>query len=224
MSSLKTWMIERTLCHSYRIQQEEMIPLANQAELSPNECIVFVLFNLESVWGFGHSILGLCENGKPVQTYSFYRRSHRIIAPAKVATLAVSITFNDLLERSGWITHGISGDIWNEHMTSCMAMSCSKQQYELMLNFAEKIKAHPGTYRLITRNCIHFVQQALRAGGITFELPNGRELSTFIPKHAFDRVVYAGGAKPFGEWKYWFKYASPPDNGFSTRKVLVKNE
>ncbi len=77
-------------------------------------------------------------------------------------------------------------------------------------------KRQPGTYDLITYNCLTFCEEALSAGGIHLITRSGRKLHTIIPKDAFKEVAGAKGAHPYQAWKYWFPLGEPPQNGLRT--------
>ena len=186
-------------------------------------CNLFVFFNLESAFAMGHSILGLARNGGPVETFSFSRRARKVIAPAKVATIREEITFDQIVERGGWILHGREDDIWYEHMTCCLALECPQRAYERALAFFRAVAEHPGTYGLITRNCIHICRQALAAGGVHVLDGRGRPFRTILPRHVYLKAAGAKGARAYRAWRYWFPLAEPPRNpqGYRVRPVKM---
>lgn len=182
---------------------------------------VFLFFNLESVMGLGHTILGYGPVGEPIETFSFYRHSKKVVAPAEIASLYRPERFDDIVKAGGWFTHGNDGRFWNEHMSCCLAIECSESAYRGMRNYLEALRANPGTYNLITRNCVHIALEALAAGSMDLDTVTGRDLNPVIPRTVFHDVSSVVGARKFAFWAYWFPCCKAPDNGFNTRQLVV---
>lgn len=206
-------LIDSRLLHRARaVTAKEALAEDSQQPLKAGWATVFVFFNLESAFAMGHAILGLAEPGGPVRTFSFFRRARSVVAPAKVATIREAVTFRQIIDRDGWILHGTDDDIWWEHMTCCLALQCSQKTYREALAYFQGIAARPGTYGLLTRNCIHICRRALAAGGIRMLDGRGRPFHTVLPRRVYLKAIGARGAAPFGAWRYWFPAAPPPPN------------
>lgn len=210
-----------TFRHAREAQRADALSPSEQVAHPQDPYCIYLFFNLESAFAMGHSILGLSRRDGTLETYSFFRRAHRIIAPAKVAVAKNEATFQQIRERSGWILQGIPADTWNEHMTCCIALSCSSDAFEGVRTYIRSIAAHPGTYGLITRNCIHICRKALHAGGIHLLDRKGRRFRTILPKRVFCEAEYVEGAHRMGAWKYWFPEAEPPDNPYRVRPIRI---
>lgn len=224
MGRLYEFLATRLLRRARRIFQDQALPPGLQRPLDADACKVIVFFNLESAFAMGHSILGLEAPGQPLLTFSFFRKSRRVVAPAKVATIREEITFQQVVERSGWILHGTDDDQWNEHMTCCLALSCSPQAYERVLRAARAVQEHPGTYLLLSRNCIHVCRRQLAAGGIRMLKGNGRPFRTILPRRVACDAAGAEGAEPLGAWRYWFAPSPAPRNGYRVRPLRVQGK
>ncbi len=203
-----------TLEHARKIQEAECVPPASQKPAPDGSFGLFVLFNLEAAYDEGHAILALGPVGGPLQTYSYYRPTPKLRAPALVASLLRPMTFDELERSSGWLIHGVDHNYWNEHVNAAVALWCGRDAYEMIRAVADQTKDAPGIYDLVTHNCLHFVEDALSAGGVRLTTKSGRDLHTIIPKDAFAEVSGAQGAERLGEWKYWFPIAPEPDNGY----------
>lgn len=204
------------LRHEHKKQRKGAIPKDKQAPSGSDAYNAFVFFNMEAAFDEGHALLGLGPIGGNIETFSFYRKGNQVKAPGLMACLEHPETFEDIIEAKGWIQHGNPGNYWNEHMQAALAMEITEESYRAILKYALEKKAHPGEYELVTYNCLGFVEGALAAGGVHIETKRGRDLHTFVPKKAFDEAAKVSGAKRFGEWKYWFPIAPPPDNGLRT--------
>lgn len=216
MSILVADYIKDDLAKSHADQQREAIPAAQQAAVPTGAYSIYILFNLEAADGEGHAILALGPAGGPLMSYSFYRHGKALDAPALMACLEQPETFAQIQEDSGWIIHGQPGNEWNEHLNAALAIWCDKEAYEPVAAFAEAKRANPGTYNLVTYNCVNFVEEALAKGGIHLTMHNGKPLHTFIPKDAFRGAAGVEGAQPLGQWKYWFDLGEAPQNGLRT--------
>ena len=198
---------------AHRDQVREAIPPAERAAPEAGAFNVLILFNLEAAFDEGHAILGLGPVDGPIQTYSYYRHGNALRAPALMADLRQPMTFRDLTEASGWIVHGQPGNYWNEHVNAALAMACEASAYERIHSYAEGVREHPGTYDLVTHNCLGFVEDALREGGMRLVTHSGRPLHSIVPKDAFEDAMAVRGAMRFGAWKYWFPRTPAPSNG-----------
>ena len=205
---------ELTLRHAHIDQLDEAVPDGAQTPPPPGSFNVFLLFNLEVAFDEGHTILGLGPVGDPIETYSFYREGNAVKAPAKMACLRRPEPFAAIEKASGWITHGQPGNWWNEHVDAAVALWCDRAAHEAVRSYAEGRCRNPGTYDLVTFNCLTFADAALAAGGIGLTTRDGRALRTIVPKDAFEDVDGVTGAHPFGAWKYWFPLAPAPKNAF----------
>ncbi|NBJ67134.1 hypothetical protein [Adlercreutzia caecimuris] len=154
--------------------------------------------------------------GGPFETYSYYRHSTKLEAPGIMACLRDPMTFAALEQASGWIVHGEPGNWWNEHVNCAIALVCDEVSFNGVRAYAEQRRQHPGTYNLVTYNCLTFCDDALRAGGIRLTARSGRAVRTIIPKDAFKDVDGVRGARPFQAWKYWFPLGEPPADGLRT--------
>ena len=204
-----------TLQHAHENQRAETIPVSQQQAVPGHWFNAFVLFNLEAAFDEGHAILALGPIGGPLETYSFYRQGNAVEAPALMACLREPMTFVDLQKASGWLVHGNPGNYWNEHVNAALAVAFPQSTYDPIHAFAEATRKNPGTYNLITHNCLHFVEEALAAGNVRIETHSGRELHTIVPKDAFKdaRTVSGDHAERFAAWKYWFPRSAAPENG-----------
>lgn len=213
MSEFSKVDTELTLRHAREDQRREAIPDADQTPPPPGSFNVFLLFNLEAAFDEGHAVLALGPVDGPIETYSFYRQGNAVKAPAEMACLRAPEPFGAIEAASGWIIHGQPGNFWNEHMDAALALWCDRAAYEAVRACAEERRQRPGTYNLVTFNCLGFVEEALRAGGIRLVTRDGRDLHTIVPKDAFEDVTAVTGAHRFGAWKYWFPVTPPPKNG-----------
>lgn len=204
------------LDRSHADQQREEIPKQLQTPTPADAFSVFLLFNLEAAYDFGHVILALGPMDGALETYSFYRQGTAIKAPALMACLEHPLTFAQIEASSGWIVHGQPGNYWNEHVNAALALWCMKKSFDQIRAFAEEKRANPGVYDLFSYNCLTFVIEALAQGGVSLEVGSGKRLRTFIPRGAFRRVSQVAGAHKLGAWKYWFPLAQPPENGLRT--------
>lgn len=211
--SLKARETEENLRRCHAVQQREARPVAEWATVPPGSFNVFLLFNLEAAWDEGHCILALGPVDGPFQTYSYYRHSTKIEAPGLMANLRQPMTFAELARTSGWIVHGQPGNWWNEHVNCAIALACDQRTFEGVRAYAEARKKDPGTYNLVTYNCLTFCDDALRAGGVRLTVRDERPLRTIVPKDAFREISGVEGAEPFEAWKYWFPLGTPPANG-----------
>lgn len=216
MSTLARDYIEDDLAKSHENQQREAIPAPRQTPPPAGAYSIYVLFNLEAADGEGHAILALGPEGGPLTTYSFYRQGKALEAPALMACLEHPETFAQIQEDSGWIIHGQPGNEWNEHVNAALALWCDKEAYGPVADFAELKRTTPGTYNLVTYNCVNFVEEALAKGSIHLTMRNGKPLHTFIPKDAFRGAAGVRGAHLLGQWKYWFDLGEAPRNGLRT--------
>lgn len=214
--SLKARETEENLRRCHEVQQREARPTAEWVPVPPGSFNVFLLFNLEAAWDEGHCILAIGPVGGTFQTYSYYRHSTKIEAPGLMANLRQPMTFAELAQTSGWIVHGQPGNWWNEHVNCAIALACDQRAFEGVRAYAEARKKDPGTYNLVTYNCLTFCDDALRAGGIRLTVRDGRPLRTIVPKDAFREIDGVEGAEPFEAWKYWFPLGTPPANGLRT--------
>ena len=214
--NLKARETEDNLRRCHEVQQREAIPKAEWAPTAAGSFNVFFLFNLEAAWDEGHCILALGPADGPLETYSYYRRSSKITAPGLMASLRDPMAFTDLERASGWIMHGQPGNWWNEHVNCAIALTCDESTFHAVRTYAESRAARPGTYNLVTYNCLTFCDEALDAGGIRLLTHSGRRVRTIIPKDAFKDVSGVRGARPFRAWKYWFPLGQPPRNGLRT--------
>lgn len=222
MGVLKKYLIKRSLRRGKKVTEKLRIPADEQKSVPDDAYLIVLFFNLESVWGLGHCILGLGPAQGALQTYSFYRHSSKIVAPALVASMVKPISFRRICDQGGWITHGIEGDVWNEHMTCCIALWCTREAYEGVSAHIKAIKKNPGTYRFFSRNCVHIVLQSLAAGGIHLLTQTKDDIKTIIPCRAYEQTQTETDAHEFKAGRYWFKLLPPPQNGYSTRKLIVK--
>lgn len=204
------------LDRSHADQQREVIPKQLQIPAPSDAFSIFLLFNLEAAFDYGHVILALGPMNGPLETYSFYRQGTALKAPALMACLEHPLTFAQIEASSGWIVHGQPGNYWNEHVNAALALWCTKDAYNQIHTFAEAKRANPGVYDLFSYNCLTFVIEALAQGNIFLEVKSGKRLRTFIPRNAFRRVSQVVGAHKLGAWKYWFPLAAPPENGLRT--------
>ena len=204
------------LDRSHADQQREEIPKQLQTPAPSDAFSVYLLFNLEAAYDFGHVILALGPMDGALETYSFYRQGTAIKAPALMACLERPLTFAQIEASSGWIVHGQPGNYWNEHVNAALALWCTKEAFGKIQAFAEEKRADPGVYDLFSYNCLTFVIEALARGGVSLEVESGKRLRTFIPRNAFRRVSQVTGAHKLGAWKYWFPLAQPPENELRT--------
>lgn len=209
----KTWDTDEALKHSHDDQQRETIPPANRVRPPAGSYGVYVLFNLEAAAAEGHAILALGPVDGLLETYSFYRPGTQKEAPAIMACLRDPMTFSQIQQASGWIIHGQPGNWWNEHLNAALALWCDEGAYQAIRAYAEATKKDPGTYNLITRNCITFVEEALREGSVALVDEMKVELDSIIPKDAFRKAHDVRGAQKLGAWKYWFPITDAPENG-----------
>ena len=163
---IKTEETERNLRECHEVQQCEARPRAAWEPVSAGSFNVFLLFNLEAAWDEGHCILALGPVDGPLETYSYYRHSTKLEAPGIMACLRDPMTFAALEQASGWIVHGEPGNWWNEHVNCAIALVCDEVSFNGVRAYAEQRRQHPGTYNLVTYNCLTFCDDALRAGGI----------------------------------------------------------
>ena len=101
-------------------------------------------------------------------------------------------------------------------MDCALALTAPADAGRAVAAYAEQVKANPGTYDLVTHNCLAFVEEALAAGGVRLTTVSGAVLHTFVPKDAFEAVAGAVGATPFRAWKYWFDDVPAPVDGLRT--------
>ena len=94
------------LDRSHADQQREEIPEQLQTPAPSDAFSVFLLFNLEAAYDFGHVILALRSMDGALETYSFYRQGIAVKAPALMACLERPLTFAQIEASSGWIVHG----------------------------------------------------------------------------------------------------------------------
>lgn len=210
---IKTWDTDEALKHSHDDQMREAIPHAEQQVPPQGSYAAYVLFNLEAADAEGHAILAIGPVGGSLETYSFYRPGTQKEAPAIMACLRDPMTFTQIENASGWIVHGQPGNWWNEHVNAALALWCDDSAYQAIRECAEKTRKNPGTYNLITRNCITFVEEALEAGGVALVDEAGLKLKSIVPKDAFRKAKGTRGAQKLGAWKYWFPITTAPDNG-----------
>lgn len=213
---IKAEETEKNLRECHEVQQCEARPRAAWEPVPAGSFNVFLLFNLEAAWDEGHCILALGPVGGPFETYSYYRHSTKLEAPGIMACLRDPMTFAALEQASGWIVHGEPGNWWNEHVNCAIALTCDEVSFNGVRAYAEQRRRYPGTYNLVTYNCLTFCDDALRAGGIRLTALSGRAVRTIIPKDAFKDVDGVRGARPFQAWKYWFSLGEPPANGLRT--------
>lgn len=213
---LKVDRTEENLRRSHEVQQRETVPESQWSSVPAGFYNVFLLFNLEAAWDEGHCILALGAVGGPLQTYSYYRHSTKVEAPGIMADLRKPMTFADLEKSSGWIVHGEPGNWWNEHVNCAIALACDEVAFNGVRAYAEERRRDPGTYNLVTYNCLTFCDDALEAGGIRLITRSGHRLRTIVPKDAFREVSGVRGAEPFQAWKYWFPLGEPPANDLRT--------
>ncbi len=204
------------LNHSHADQQREEIPKQLQIPAPSDAFSIFLLFNLEAAFDYGHVILALGPMNGELETYSFYRQGMAIKAPALMACLEHPLTFAQIEASSGWIVHGQPGNYWNEHVNAALALWCTKDAFDQIRAFAEEKRTNPGTYDLFSYNCLTFVIEALSKGNVFLEGESGKQLRTFIPRDAFRQVSHVRGAHKLSAWKYWFPLAQPPKNGLRT--------
>lgn len=91
------------LNRSHADQQHEVIPEQLQAPAPSDAFSIFLLFNLEAAFDYGHVVLALGPVGGPLETYSFYRQGTALKAPALMACLEHPLTFAQIEASSGWI-------------------------------------------------------------------------------------------------------------------------
>ncbi len=202
--------------HSHADQQREAIPAHLQTPAPSEAFSIYLLFNLEAAFDYGHVILALGPMDGALETYSFYRQGTAIKAPALMACLEHPLTFAQIEASSGWIVHGQPGNYWNEHVNAALALWCTKDAFSQIHAFAEEKRANPGMYDLFSYNCLTFVDEALAQGNIFLEDESGKQLRTFIPRDAFRHVSQVAGAHKLGAWKYWFPITQSPENGLRT--------
>lgn len=213
LESMRQHEAEDALAHAYRDQMRDQIPQSDWDLPPVGAYAAYILFNLEAAWDEGHALLGLGKIDGPLETYSYYRQGSKIKAPGLMAQLQHPATFTQIVEQSGWILHGQHGKYWNEHMNAALAFWFDEQTYDAIRQVTEQVKDNPGTYDLITNNCLTFVDDALAAGGVHLLTRTGRPIRTFIPKDAFLEVRDISGAHKLRAWKYWFPLSEPPKNG-----------
>lgn len=202
--------------HAHEVQQEQSVPADDWAPVPKDACLVALLFNLMAAFDEGHTILAVGPASGDLMTYSYYRQGNALKAPALMACLREPEPFSAIQAASGWIVHGNPGNWWNEHVDAAVALSVPVQAGKVVAAYAEKAKAAPGTYDLVTHNCLTFAEEALAAGGVRLTTASGRDLRTFVPKDAFEEVSGATGAVPYRAWKYWFDDVPAPRNGLRT--------
>ena len=140
------------LDRSHADQQSEEIPKQLQTPAPSDAFSVYLLFNLEAAYDFGHVILALGPMDGALETYSFYRQGTAIKAPALMACLEHPLTFAQIEASSGWIVHGQPGNYWNEHVNAALALWCTKEAFDQIRAFAEAKRADPGVYDLFSYN------------------------------------------------------------------------
>ncbi|MEY8436845.1 hypothetical protein AAK967_03750 [Atopobiaceae bacterium 24-176] len=214
--SLGTVDTRLTRRHAHRVQQEQSVPAADWAPVPEGSYLVALLFNLMAAFDEGHTVLAVGPASGNLMTYSYYRQGNALKAPALMACLRKAEPFLAIRAASGWIVHGNPGNWWNEHMDAAVVLSASEQAGKAVAAYAEQVKAAPGTYDLVTHNCLTFAEEALAAGGIRLVTVSGKDLRTFVPKDAFEGVTGATGATPYEAWKYWFDDVPAPKNGLRT--------
>lgn len=215
MGKFINYETRRRLDHAHE-DQEEVVISTKDIDSSDLTWNVFIFFNMQAAFSLGHAMLGLGKINDPIESFSYYRPGNKPVAPGYVACLLESMTFQDIIDASGWIKQGVPGDYWNEHLDSCIAMQCSEKQGQMMLDFAHDTVENPGTYNLVSNNCLHFIQDALAKVNIVLTTKSGKQIHTIIPNAIFDDVVGVKGAKRYGKWKYWFPISEPPHNGLRT--------
>ena len=186
LGTVDTYLTRR---HAHRVQREQSVPERDWAPVPAGSYTLLVLFNLMAAFDEGHAILAVGPAAGDLMTYSYYRRGNALRAPASVACLREPETFAALREASGWIVHGGPGDWWNEHVDCALALTAPADGGRAVAAYAEQVKANPGTYDLVTHNCLAFVEEALAAGGVRLTTVSGAVLHTFVPKDAFETVV-----------------------------------
>lgn len=82
------------LDRSHADQQREEIPKQLQTSVPSDAFSVYLLFNLEAAYDFGHVILALGPMDGLLETYSFYRQGTAIKAPALMACLEHPLSFS----------------------------------------------------------------------------------------------------------------------------------
>ena len=184
LGTVDTYLTRR---HAHRVQREQSVPERDWAPVPAGSYTLLVLFNLMAAFDEGHAILAVGPAAGDLMTYSYYRRGNALRAPASVACLREPETFAALREASGWIVHGGPGDWWNEHVDCALALTAPADGGRAVAAYAEQVKANPGTYDLVTHNCL-----------------------------AFEAVAGAVGATPFRAWKYWFDDVPAPVDGLRT--------
>jgi hypothetical protein len=176
-----------------------------------NKYLAVLLFNLTAAFDEGHCVLALGSATGELQTFSYYRHSHlKIKAPGLVARLKYPMTFEQIIDESGWIYHGNDGRFWEEHFDCALALAVTAAQFDTMLDYAQSVVAAPGTYELFDNNCLDFARNALFKANIVVLNTKGVPINTMIPKDFFKEAFDAEGAEKFGEWKYWFKLTPKP--------------
>ncbi|NEG69175.1 hypothetical protein [Bifidobacterium choloepi] len=221
MSRLLTRRERRELKREHADQERESYDLADETQrdeqIPDDYCNVYLLFNLEAAVAEGHTVLGLTDklNG-PMTTYSFYRHGNKLRAPGLMAQLEHPETLDDLDQASGWLIQGNPGNYWNEHMNAALSFAVPPAAMRPIKAYADKATANPPEYDLVKYNCLTFAMDALKKGGVTLEAISGRDLHTIIPKDAFEDIIGAEGAEPYGKWKYWFPNTEAPKNGLTT--------
>lgn len=213
LGTVDTYLTRR---HARRVQREQAVPERDWAPVPAGSYTLLVLFNLMAAFDEGHAILAVGPSAGDLMTYSYYRRGNALKAPASMACLREPETFAALRRASGWIVHGNPGNWWKEHVDCAVALTAPSKAGRAVADYAEGVKAAPGTYDLVTHNCLAFVEEALAAGGVRLTTVSGAGLRTFVPKDAFEAVTGATGATPFREWKYWFDDVPAPDDGLRT--------
>ena len=136
------------LNRSHVDQQREEIPMQLQTPAPSDAFSVYLLFNLEAAYDFGHVILALGPMDGALETYSFYRQGTAVKAPALMACLEHPLTFAQIEASSGWIVHGQPGNYWNEHVNAALALWCTKEAFDQIRAFAEAKRANPGFIQL----------------------------------------------------------------------------
>lgn len=180
-------------------------------------CSSFSIWNRRLPW----ATLFWVWPGWVVLCKRFLRKAHKLVAPAKVATIREEVTFQQIVDRRGWTLHGTDDDVWYEHMTCCIALQCSFEAYDRIGTKAAALRADPGIYRLLSRNCIHVCRELLAAGGVRLLRGDGRPFRTILPCQVFCRSVSVTGAVPFRAWKYWFPAVPAPKDGHRVRPVRL---